>query len=176
MYFCDGQVSPFAEGRGLHCTWPWVSSQLHYPGVDSVCFITLRNFEESPTSYKRLLCGQWTLSCHWQRDQISSCLQTGVQFWTITWLKWFSANRFLNQLRYQHNGVRSVILLSELLWLYYEKHKVHLCCCQTLKVKFPGKKEVVLKPWSISHVNLPEVTYHSGGDRCFHRSSVFLTL
>lgn len=44
VYFCDGQVSLFAEGRGLHCTWSWVSSQLHYPRVDSVCFITSEKF------------------------------------------------------------------------------------------------------------------------------------
>lgn len=49
----------------------------------------------------------------------------------------------------------------ELPWLCYEKHKVNLHCYQNLKVVSRQEKKVVLKAWSISDVNLPEVTYHA---------------
>lgn len=41
---------------------------------------------------------------------------------------------------------------------------------------FQARKEVVLKPWSITDVNLPEVTYHSTGTGHFSlKPSFFLT-
>lgn len=51
--------------------------------------------------------------------------------------------------------------LFELLCLGCEKHEVNLHCHQNLKVVSRQEKKVVLKPRSISDVNLPEVTYHA---------------
>lgn len=138
----SGQTRLFAEGRSVHCARSWVSSQSYYLELILFALQQLRNFEESPTTHQLLSCGQWSLYCHWQRDQISSCLKKSIQFWTIIQLKPLSANRFLHQFLYNHNGIRSAILPFELLWLCYEKHRVNLHCYQNLKVTFQARKEV----------------------------------
>lgn len=135
-----GQVRLF-EDIDVRCTWSWVPAQSHHPKVDFICVMAVINFEESPTTYKLLLCRQWTFYWQWQRDQISPCFKKSIQLETIIRLKRLSANRFLKQFPSSHNGVKSVILLFEWLSLHYERHKVNLHCYQHLKVKFPARRK-----------------------------------
>ena len=159
----NGQARLSADGRGMHCA---VLSFLTItlPRVDVVCFITAEKL--------------WGITYHTQASIM----------WAMKLLLSLTkgSNFILSQKEspiLDHNLVKTALckevsksvsflaqwdkICNSPLWItltvLWEKHKVNLHCHQIWRLSFQARREVTLKPRSISDVSLPEVTYHGTG-------------